>query len=291
MEDHGLKIRDLRAKDKFIVDDLFVDEVAGKVGIYAAGVYLSFCRHADRLQACWPSVQTIAEELGISDRQVIRSIKILENFGLVRKVRLGKTLTNRYFLLDKSEWGEMTNSHITQGQQNSQSEVPNSHFIGDCQSLLKCLPVTSNIVRKHNSKEREKDAFEIFNYWNSKNIVIHKEFSRFKTHIDARLKYYSLEELKQAINNYSLVFKGEAYWWSHRWGLDQLLVRKSGLDRFIPANFKPEDYLNGHRKSSVSRPAKGADELKQKIKEWEKDVKTHGRHRGGDPVAVGGVLG
>jgi hypothetical protein len=53
------------------------------------------CRQNDR---CWPSVQRIAENLGISRRTIIRMIKLLNERGYIKKVRRGLTRTNLYFI-------------------------------------------------------------------------------------------------------------------------------------------------------------------------------------------------
>ena len=98
------EIRDLRRKDKFFIDDLYLNGYAKKCGIYATGVYLSLCRHVNKWQQCFPGWKRMAEELHISTKQVGRSIKILESFNIIKKSRIGKKLNNRYTLLDKSEW-------------------------------------------------------------------------------------------------------------------------------------------------------------------------------------------
>lgn len=98
------EVRDLRRKEKFFVDDLYLNGYAKKCGIYATGVYLSLCRHANREQQCYPSIGKIAEELDISRSQVIRVIKVLKKHNIIKVIRIGKKLNNRYLLLDKSEW-------------------------------------------------------------------------------------------------------------------------------------------------------------------------------------------
>ncbi len=110
------EVRDLRRKEKFFVDDLYLNGYAKKCGIYATGVYLSLCRHASKDQECYPSYRKIAEELKISERQVGRSIKVLENQNIIKIKQLGKKLNNRYYLLDKSEW---TNSPFTPDHQST----------------------------------------------------------------------------------------------------------------------------------------------------------------------------
>jgi biotin operon repressor len=108
------EVRDLRRKEKFFVDDLYLNGYAKKCGIYATGVYLSLCRHANKEQKCYPSQSKMGEELHISTKQVSRSIKKLEELNIIKKIRVGKKLNNRYLLLDKSEW---TDSPITKDYQ------------------------------------------------------------------------------------------------------------------------------------------------------------------------------
>jgi biotin operon repressor len=111
---HKFEVRDMRVREKFQIDDAYLNGYAKKCGIYATGVYVSLCRHVDKEQKCWPSLKKIAEELGISEKQVGRSINSLEAYNIIVKIRKGKKLNNRYILLDKSEW---TDSPITKDSQ------------------------------------------------------------------------------------------------------------------------------------------------------------------------------
>lgn len=116
------EVRDKRAKERFYLDDLYLNGYAKLCGIYATGVYLSLCRHSNLEQKCWPSIRKIAEELAVSEKQVGRAIKILESYKIISKERIGKKATNRYWLLNKSEWtdspiSEQTTSPITTDSQ------------------------------------------------------------------------------------------------------------------------------------------------------------------------------
>lgn len=116
------EVRDKRAKERFYLDDLYLNGYAKLCGIYATGVYLSLCRHSNLEQKCWPSIRKIAEELAISEKQVGRAVKILESYKIISKERIGKKATNRYWLLNKSEWthspiSEQTTSPITTDSQ------------------------------------------------------------------------------------------------------------------------------------------------------------------------------
>jgi hypothetical protein len=108
-----IKLRDMRHKEKFQIDDAYLNGYAKKCGIYATGVYVSLCRHSNNDQNCFPSAATIAKELDMSEKQVYRSIKILEDHNIIMRERVGKKLNNLYFLVDKSQWSDRTSSPIT----------------------------------------------------------------------------------------------------------------------------------------------------------------------------------
>jgi hypothetical protein len=98
------EVRDLRQREKFVVDDLLVDKYGRFLGIYAIGVYVALCRHANKDQVAWPSIGTLARELNISVPMVDGSLWVLEQFKIIKKRRIGRTCSNRYWLLDKKEW-------------------------------------------------------------------------------------------------------------------------------------------------------------------------------------------
>jgi hypothetical protein len=113
MDNKPIKIRDMRHKEKFPIDDVYLNGYAKKCGIYATGVYMSLCRHANNNQRCFPSTETMGKELSISERQVYRAISILENFNIIKRERVGKKLNNLYTLVDRSEWSDRTSSQVT----------------------------------------------------------------------------------------------------------------------------------------------------------------------------------
>ncbi len=100
----NFEVRDLRAKERFFMDDAFFNGYVKILGTNALGVYCSLCRHADKQQKCFPSEDKIAEELSISNPTVIGCINVLEYFRIIKKKRVGKQCTNRYYLMDKKYW-------------------------------------------------------------------------------------------------------------------------------------------------------------------------------------------
>jgi len=102
------KVRDLRKKDQFKIDDIYINGYARICGTNATLAYLSLCRHAEfESQKAFPSQKKIAFELGISIASIKRGLKKLieHNIVQIEKEKMkGKFNNNVYYLLDKSEW-------------------------------------------------------------------------------------------------------------------------------------------------------------------------------------------
>lgn len=90
------------------------------------------------------------------------------------------------------------------------------------------------VVHEKDNKNTNKNTKEnniyslIFDYWISKNIKKHRKLTNdMKKAIDKTLKEYSKDEILEAINNYSTMYKDQDYQWcSYQWGLNEFLIRK-----------------------------------------------------------------
>jgi len=102
------KVRDLRKKDQFKIDDKYLNGYARVCGVNATLVYSSLCRHAEfYTQKAFPSQLRIAYQHGISVKRVRAGFKKLMEYNIItaKKERLkGKFANYAYYLLDKSEW-------------------------------------------------------------------------------------------------------------------------------------------------------------------------------------------
>jgi len=98
------RIVDKRNKEKFFVDDLFLDTFSKIIGSTCTLVYMWLCRYSNQDGESFPGQDTLAEKLGVNVRTIRRSIDTLANHKLIEIKRYGRTKTNRYFLLDKSHW-------------------------------------------------------------------------------------------------------------------------------------------------------------------------------------------
>lgn len=92
----------------------------------------------------------------------------------------------------------------------------------------------------------------IYNYWNEKNIVKHKELTaRIDKAITKALKTYSEEEIKKYIDRYDMVIKDETYFFDYKWTLEEFLTRKDGISSFTDEGSKWISYQN---QKSVKKP-------------------------------------
>lgn len=102
------KIRDARAKERFQIDDQYLNGWAKKCGWQASLVYMSLCRHADREGESFPSIKLMAKELRVSERTIRRGVKTLQHHNIISIERVknnqGRWLNNLYILMDKGVW-------------------------------------------------------------------------------------------------------------------------------------------------------------------------------------------
>ena len=96
-----------------------------------------------------------------------------------------------------------------------------------------------------NSISLYKEEEEIFNHYNSKKIVNHKEMTEeIRNSISKALKKYSVEQLKTYIDRYHRVISDKNYFFSYTWSLKDLLNRKDGISSFTDEGSKWIDYCN-----------------------------------------------
>ncbi len=90
----------------------------------------------------------------------------------------------------------------------------------------------------NNTKEIYK---EIFNFWNSKKIVVHDRLTdKRETAIRAVLRDHSKDQVLTAISNYEIILRDETYFFKHEWTLEDFLRR--GLEKFLDLDRAKRNY-------------------------------------------------
>ena len=88
----------------------------------------------------------------------------------------------------------------------------------------------------------------MFNYWNSKKIVPHRELTdERKKAIEKSLKLYSVDEIKTYIDRYNTILKDSKSSFNYQWNLVDFLNRKNGISSFTDEGSKWVSYCNSNK--------------------------------------------
>jgi len=161
-ENEPFEVRDLRHKEKFVVDDKFLNGYGKYFGPTGIAVYVALCRIANKEQEAYPSQKSLAEKIGVGVTSINDWLGILDYFNIIRKERKGKKLTNRYYLLDKKHWKSLDKmaSELSSGQISDLS----SRQITIILRINHNYRQDKSIVRKHKERKHNiKDNININN--------------------------------------------------------------------------------------------------------------------------------
>lgn len=182
------------------------------------------------------------EEILLTERQVRNSANKLKKMGLIEtKVMKANGSPTVHYKLD---YDKLVDSILTKCQirflQNVRNETDK---------------MSETITEEYNIRNTTEDIYirEIYDHWNSKGIIKHRKMNaKMKSHINARLKEYSVEELKKAIDNYATVLSDEKYYWTHRWTLNDFM-KPDNVARFVDEAEPLSNFLDKSKRNSASR--------------------------------------
>lgn len=119
--------------------------------------------------------------------------------------------------------------------------------------LLKELDKNLKSKLKDNSLQ---DINTIFDYWNSKGIIKHKELKEdTKKAIKKATKNYSIDEIKQAIDTYSEILNSE-YYFTYKWSLKDFLNRNNAISTFMEDGSSRANYEEWKNKNKPKEEPK-----------------------------------
>jgi hypothetical protein len=144
-----IQIRDLRKQGWYFTDNDFIDKGYSRIlGANAFAVYNGLCRHADN------------KTQGISRMTVMDSIRALEIFSIVKRIRVGKMCNNRYYLIDKALWVRTDDDEVMSIILTSltSGEVHSMYFTGLSKRLHRYIEWTSNSKETHSKATHSKET-------------------------------------------------------------------------------------------------------------------------------------
>lgn len=116
----------------------------------------------------------------------------------------------------------------------------------------KLLYNTTNNIEKEIYKEKETPEQEIFNFWNSKQLIPCTELSNYlETVIATALKSFALQDILLCIDRYSTIVNDREYYFAHKWSLKAFLSQSNAMKDFLDNGEKWINYINrSHKRES-----------------------------------------
>ena len=215
-----------------------------------------------KARECYFSYSILEEKLNITRYKLQRIMKELINEGFIEWVSKSNSKGESSILKLNFQYG--LEYGLEYGLQYG-SYTENTSINGNINTVDNMVYNTDNhtLSKKHISKKQSnniyssKDVEEMFNYWNNKKIIKHKELKDdTKRAINKAIKNYSIDEIKQAIDIYSEILKSD-YYFNYKWSLKDFLNRSNGISTFMEDGSNKANYEEWKNKDKQKEKIKG----------------------------------
>lgn len=180
----------------------------------------------------------------LNQRQIDYALKKLIDDGIL--------ITGNYnkMAYDRTLWYAITKKGYSILQN---CEMETTKFVNGKDKNVEAIP---NSKKDNKLKDINTNIKDIFDYWNSKEIVVHKTLTQtFIKAIDKALKKYSVEEIKKYIDRYNTVLKDTTYFFDTKWTIDKFLTQSNAIGDFTDEGSKWLSYLHRQEKTFQSKTA------------------------------------
>ncbi len=115
----------------------------------------------------------------------------------------------------------------------------------------KYIEIEEKKISKRKEKEKTEEVEEILDYWNKKQIIVHKKLTEIMADAILKvLKTYTKEEILTAIDRYALMYQDKEYELCHyKWGIIEFLKQNNALPTFLDEGSKWLSYQEFLRKT------------------------------------------
>ena len=172
----------------------------------------------------------------------------LKKFGYLRvdKLMPNQTMSGRieyvYNIFESPEQAEEKQGVEKQALENQGVEFQALENQGQ-------LNTNKQITNKSITNELNTNIKSVFDFWNSKNIIQHREMtSGIEKQITKAIKEYGLDNLKEYINRYSKVYHDKTYFFNTKWTLAEFLKQSNAISAFTDEGSKWLNYLDKETK-------------------------------------------
>ena len=98
------------------------------------------------------------------------------------------------------------------------------------------------------------DEEQIFNHWNSKEIVKHRELTKpLKDEIKKKIKELGFDNIILGIDHYAEILQDKKYFFNYAWSLIDFLKRKNGITNFLEEGSQWQSYVKQSSKFKNKR--------------------------------------
>lgn len=116
------------------------------------------------------------------------------------------------------------------------------------------LNTNKSITKKQNTNKLNTDIYNIFDHWNSKNIIVHKALTdTMSKQITKAIKEYGVESVKEYIDRYSQVYQDKDYYFDTKWTLSEFLKQSNAIGTFSDEGSKWLNYLSFSNSKKIIR--------------------------------------
>lgn len=159
--------------------------------------------------------------------------------------------------LDENNAYTAKNEQCIQGVSKTDTECIQGVSTGKVSIGKDSVVLKENIIKEKNqpfSPKIPQELQELFDFWNSKGIVVHRTINEKMVQLLKKaLDLYGQAQIKQAIENYSIVLNDSTYYFSTRWTIGDFVKQTNALPDFLPEGIKWINYQEYLKKSKKVR--------------------------------------
>lgn len=210
-----------------------------------------------KLEKCILSNKSFANLLSITDRAVQYGLQRMSDKGYIKVVYEDENKRVRKEIIPLVSFA-VNEANFVHPPTNKHSSPPHEVFAPPRTNVHQN---NTNLIKEINNTDIHT---KIFDYWNSKNIVVHRSLTdKAKRSINGRIKEgYKPEEIIQSIDNYEFILTSKDYFWNYKWTLQDFLQR--GFEKFrdlkiAKQNYKKGGFNNGYENANRAEKGKYSD--------------------------------
>lgn len=159
--------------------------------------------------------------------------------------------------LDENNAYTAKNEQCIQGVSKTDTECIQGVSTGKVSIGKDSVVLKENIIKEKNqpfSLKIPQELQELFDYWNSKGIVVHRTINEKMVQLLKKaLDLYGQAQIKQAIENYSIVLSDSTYYFKTRWTIGDFVKQTNALPDFLANGIKWINYQEYLKKSKKVR--------------------------------------